>query len=76
MDIHIRKLPGSANIEQEFYLVSDVKEIEVERDAAQIQNKFLAQEILTVREENRLLKQEFTKRGAVWQDFVDRGQTR
>lgn len=32
MDIHIRKLPRSANAEQDFYLVSDVKELEAERD--------------------------------------------
>ena len=31
MDCHIRKLPGS-NIEQEFYLVSDDKALEVERE--------------------------------------------
>lgn len=51
-----------------------IKTLSAERDAAQIQNKFLAQEILIVREENRLLKEEFLERGAVWQDFIDRGQ--
>jgi len=31
MDVHIRKLPGS-NTEEEFYLVSDVRELETARD--------------------------------------------
>jgi len=30
MDIHVRKLPGSADIEEEFYLVSDVRELEAD----------------------------------------------
>jgi len=30
MDVHIRKLPGSSNVEEEFYLVSDVRELEAD----------------------------------------------
>lgn len=72
-DSWIYKVPNGKYILYTDHLIK-VGKLVAERDAAQIQNKFLAQEILIVREENRLLKEEFLERGVVWRDFVDRGQ--